>query len=211
MNEADLSALLDETRAFLRAHLSGELQFDEHIRPVDIVISHDGRVVGPVMVAMLEAANTVLFLPQADEDALQIMVTLEKFDEEGDAGDIADRWRIYHGEPEDVRWAFFHVDAAKYRGAVIDGEALMQPNPLRAVEARLCKKMNKEHRESLQALLRERESLEIEAPVMVGIDPWGIDVRGPFDIVRLSFDEPHHDPDGAEAHLEHLVSNVRAG
>lgn len=198
-------AVLDEARAFLRATHKGELQFDEHLRDLKIVIAPDGRIIAPVMVAMLEAADTVLFLPHADEHSLQAQVTLEKFDERGGNGGLADRWRIYHGEPQDLNWAVVHIDAAKFRNAVIDGEALKEPNPLASDEARLCRETNSMHRDALRDLIHRKTGLTIEEPVMVGIDPRGLDVRGPFDVIRVPFDRPIADPSQVDAFLHAML------
>lgn len=179
-----IEPLLDDALRFLHAHLEGELQFDEHLRPMKIVIAPDGRAVGPVMVAMIEAAETVLFLPHADDEAMQLLVTLEPFKEEGPDGARADRWRIYHGEPEDVNWAVFSIDAAKFNGAMIDGSALQRANPLAAEEARLCRRFNQEE-PALLARLCQRAGLTIEDPRLVGVDPWGFDIRARFQVVRL--------------------------
>jgi len=198
-------AILHEARGFLRSHHQGELQFDEHVRQLKIVIAPDGRIIAPVMVAMLEAADTVLFLPHPDEHSLQAHVTLEKFDERGESGGLADRWRIYHGEPQDVNWAILHIDAAKFRNAVIDGDALRQPNPLTSDEARLCRETNDKHRDGLRDLIHRKAGLNIEHPTMVGIDPMGLDVRGPFDIIRIAFDQPIRDPSQVDAVLHALL------
>lgn len=192
--------LLDETIAALHANLEGEFQFDEHLRPMKIVIAPDGRVVGPVMVAMLQAAETTLFLPQADDDSLQLLVTLEPFKEEGPDGALADRWRIYHGEPEDVNWAVFSIDAAKYLGAVVDGQALRVPNPLSEDEPRLCRLMNHKQPEALARFCRGA-GFEIESPVMVGIDSYGVDVRARFGVVRIESKARLVSPDDAERFL----------
>ena len=185
--------LLNQTRAFYRANLAGELQFDEHIRPLKIVIGSDGRAVAPVMVAMLQAMQTVLFLPHADEESLQVLVSLEQFEESSEHGHRVDRWQIYHGEPEDVRWAFVNVDCAKHLGAVIDGQAIEQPNPLADIEATVCQQLNADQ-SALRKFVQMRRKLDLEKPLLVGIDPWGMDIRGPFDIVRVEFDAMLEDP-----------------
>jgi len=209
MTDPAADSILDDARRFLRGHLSGELQFDEHLRPLNIVIGHDGRIAAPVMVAMLESAETVLFLPQADENAFQMLVSLEQFAEEGAAGHLADRWRIYHGEPEDVRWAFFHPDAVRFRGAVIDGDAVAQPNPLRSIEPAVCRDVNTTRRDALRSLVKRTTNLDLEDHAMlVGIDPHGLDVRGPFDIVRVEFARPINDPDLAREHITRLLNET---
>ncbi len=169
------------------------------------MIAPDGSIIAPVMVAMLEAADTVLFLPHADDDSLQAQVTLEKFDERGPGGALADRWRIYHAEPQDVNWAMLHLDAAKFQGAIIEGDALRDPNPLTSDEARLCRETNDKHRMALRDLIKRKTTLTIEQPVMVGIDPRGLDVRGPFDVIRVPFDELIHDPSQVDAFLHALL------
>lgn len=205
--DAMTDPLLDQTLAALHANLEGELQFDEHLRPLKIVIAPDGRIVSPVMVAMIQAVETTLFLPQADDDSLQLMVTLEPFKEEGPEGALADRWRIYHGEPEDVNWAVFSIDAAKYLGAVVDGEAFRVANPLAEDEPRLCRLMNHEQPEALMRLCK-RAGLEIESPVMVGLDPYGVDVRARFRVVRIETPERIESAEAAERFL--LASNGEA-
>ena len=51
------------------------------------------------MVAMLQAPETVLFVPDAAEDALELLVTLYEFQDRGPDGALTDRWRVHHGDP----------------------------------------------------------------------------------------------------------------
>src|SRR5690606_7891674 len=101
---------------------------------------------------MLRSFDVVLFIPSYEEGAMEVQVTLEEFEERGSQGAAADRWRIYHGEPQDVRWAFTQIDAARFGGMVIDGLALMRVNPLAKDESRICKHMNQEHVDDLRRL-----------------------------------------------------------
>ncbi len=183
------AAAVDRAYAALRGHTKGEFRFDEHLRPFKFVIGPDGRLVGSVMVAMLQAVDTVLFIPTAEEGALEVQVTLMPF-EESEHGRLVDRHQIYHGPPDDVQWAFLDIDAAKFEGAVIDGEAITRPNPLADQEARICKHMNKEHREDLQKVCVQLAEVGIEEPVMVGVDPLGFDIRGRFEVYRINAPEP---------------------
>ena len=177
--------IIQQVRAFLRGHSTGDLRFEEHLRPVRYVFAPDGRLAAPVMVAMLQAVDTVLFVPECAEGAMEVQVTLEAFDERGPQGGLADRWSIYHGDPDDVRWALMGIDAARFEGEVIDGEALIQPNPLAADEPRLCREMNQNHSDDLRNLCLHYSEVGVKQPVMVGIDRFGIDVRGTFDVIRV--------------------------
>lgn len=188
---------VDAAYCFLRDHTTGDLKFGEHLRPIKYVIGSDGRLVASVMVAMLQVQETVLFVPEAVEDALELLVTLCEFDEHGPGGSMADRWRIHHGEPPDVHWTRIDIDAAKQFGNVIDGETLMRPNPLIDDEAKTCKAMNG-NPDVLRRLCLHHAHIEIESPVMVGLDPLGIDVRGRFDVVRVRADRPFENADDAQ-------------
>lgn len=198
--------IITGARAFLRANLAGAIGFDGEVVPIKVVVAPDGALVAPVMVAMLRAFDVVVFLPEESDDAMQLQVTLEEIEDKGEHAALCDRWRIYHGEPEDVRWARISIDAAKFDGRMFDGLGLMQPNALAESEARICRKINAEMRGQLkQACLRVAE-VEIEDPRLVGVDPLGFDVRGRFDIVRLDADPEIADEADACAALEDLAS-----
>lgn len=198
--------IITGARAFLRANLAGAIGFDGEVVPIKIVVAPDGALVAPVMVAMLRAFDVVVFLPEESDEAMQLQVTLEEIADKGEHAALCDRWRIYHGEPEDVRWARISIDAAKFDGRMFDGLALMQPNALAEAEARICRKVNAEMRGQLkQACLRVAE-IELEDPRLVGVDPLGFDVRGRFDIVRLDAEPEIADEADACAALEELAS-----
>lgn len=203
MSEAEI---ITGARAFLRANLTGTIGFDEEFIPIKLVVAPDGALVAPVMVAMLRALDVVIFLPAEDDAAMQLQVTLEEIQDSGEHAALCDRWRIYHGEPEDVRWARISIDAAKFDGRMFDGLALMEPNALAEAEPRICRKVNAELRGLLkQACLRVAE-VEIEDPRLVGVDPLGFDVRGRFDVVRLDADPEIVDEADAFAALEELAT-----
>lgn len=185
-------AVVEQAYAFLRGHTRADLRFEENIRPIKYVIGPDGRLIAPAMVAMLRSFDLVLFIPDDSDGAMEVQVTLEEFSERGVDGAAADRWRIYHGEPDDVRWAFMQIDMARFEGMVIDGAALTQANPLAEEEAKLCTELNRQPDDLRQLCTKFGSSggMEVESPVMVGIDPLGIDVRARFDIVRVEALQP---------------------
>ena len=189
----------ERAHAFLRAHAHGDLRFDEHLRPLKYVITPEGRLVAPVMVAMIQAPDTVLFVPEAIEGAMELQVTLEQFDEHGESGQgaLADRWRIHHGDPPDVNWALLDIDAARFDGMIVDGPGLVRTNPLGRDEPRICKEMNHDHVDDLRRMCLHYAELSIETPVMVAIDPLGIDVRGQFSVVRVNAPETMQSADDA--------------
>jgi hypothetical protein len=192
----------------LRSNLRGELRFDEHVRPIRIVIAPDGRLIAPVMVAALRSLDTVLHLPAYQEGAIEVQVTLHPLKDQGEGGALTDRWRIYHGEPEDTSWAAMTIDAGRFGEHVIDGEALMQRNLLEADEARLCRMMNQAGTEALQRLALARGHVEVESPVVVGVDQYGVDVRRQFDIARVPSPQTMHDAAEAEHVLGAMLGDA---
>ena len=203
MSEAEI---ILGARAFLRANLAGAIGFDGEVRPIKLVVAPDGALVAPVMVAMLRAFDVVVFLPEEGDEAMQLQVTLEEIQDAGDFASLCDRWRIYHGEPEDVRWARISIDAAKFDGRMFDGLALMQPNALAEAEPRICRKVNAEMRELLRKACLAVAEVEIEDPRLVGVDPLGFDVRGRYEIVRLDANPEIADESDAYAALEDLAN-----
>ena len=209
MHEIDASIL--EARAFLRAHLGGLIGFDGEFVRLRVAIAPDGALVAPVMVAMLRSFDVVLFLPDEGEDSMQLQVTLEEIHDRGEHAASCDRWRIYHGEPEDVRWARISIDAAKFRGRLLDGIALMEPNPIADAEPAICREVNGSMRDLLRAAVASVAGLEVEEPTLVGVDPLGLDVRGRFDVIRLPADPPISGRDDAIDALEELAASADDG
>jgi len=197
--------IVSDAREWLRGHLSGYIRFDGERTPIRIVIAPDGSIVTPAMVAMLISTDVVLELPNDDDESMHLMVTLEKFDENGSHGALADRWRIYHGDPPDVNWARCTVDAVRFAGYFVDGDALMAPNPLAAGEAAACREINRGDRATLAAAARACGGHELADPRVVGIDPGGCDIRSDFGVVRVAWPEPINDASEAPAALARVA------
>lgn len=182
--------VIERALAFLRGNLSGILRFDSDVRPIRIIVGDDGRLAASAMVAMIRSFDTTLCLPDEEDGSLHLQVTLEEFEENGPFAALADRWRIYHGDPPDVRWARMQIDAARFDGMFIDGETLERANPLAPLVPALCRTLNASHTDLVRCACLGAAQIAIERPVVVGVDPLGIDVRGAFDVVRIAAEAP---------------------
>jgi len=181
----DATLLLDQALKMLHSWTTGVLRFDENVRPVRYVIAPDGRLVMPAMVAMLSTLDTALHIPDEDPDGLQVLVELHELDPNGPDGAMTDRWRIYHGEPEDLQWAVLDIDFGRFRGASIDGEAMVVPNTLSAAEPKLCALINGHHNDALRTLVSDSLQITASQPLLVGVDPDGLDIRADHGVVRV--------------------------
>jgi hypothetical protein len=204
-DQSEVPSKLVEARAYLRGHLTGLIGFDGEFIPIKIAIMPDGALVTPVMVAMLRSFDITMFLPDEDEASMHMQISLEEIRDSAEHAALCDRWRVYHGEPEDVRWARVTIDAAKFGGCMFDGDALMQANPLATLEPKLIREINTNKMELLKTALTVAGGLVIEDPRLVGVDPLGFDVRGRFEITRLRADPPIMDHDDAIAALEDIA------
>lgn len=180
--------IADQAYQFMRANLAGHIAFDGDRRTIKVCPLPDGRLVAPVMVAMLRATDVVVELPDDGDDSLQITASLEAIDPEGAHGAACDRWRIYHGDPPDVRWALITIDAARYSGWFLDGSVLMRENPLAACESAICRDANLESA-MLKRIIRRVIGSDPPSALLVGADAWGFDIRRHVDVVRVRLPE----------------------
>lgn len=198
--------------AFLRGNLSGLLRFDTEYMPIRIVIAPDGRLIASVMESMLRSTDCALHLPEepedGEDDVIQLMVTLDRFEESGPDGILADRWRIYHGDPPDVRWATMTVDFCKFRDLAIDGEVMMPANPLADEEPAICRRFNQAPGHDLRDLVVREARIELEDPKIVGVDSLGFDVRGRFEIVRVEFVEAVDSSESACQRIQSMLDHA---
>ena len=199
----------EQAYAFLRGHTRGDLRYEEHIGPVRYVIGPDGRLAAPVTYQMLDAVDTVLFVPEFAEGAMEVQVTLSALDPQGAEGALADRWRIYHGEPLEAHWAWLDPDAARYESWVVDGEALRRANPLAADEARLCRQINQGPRDELGLVCRHFAEADVEEPLVVGVDPLGFDVRRRFDVARVPAPAVMDNADAVESVFAQMINEAQ--
>ena len=209
----DLPEEISDAIAFMRGHLQGLIRFGTEYLPIKVVFAPDGRLVAPAMEAMLLSTDCALYLPEEpvndDDRIVQLMVTLDRLEESGPEGALADRWRIYHGEPEDVRWTVMTIDFCKFAGYAFDGEAVLKPNPLADAEAMICRSVNADREVDLRRLALERAEIEVESPRLVGVDALGMDIRGRFEVIRIGFDQAVGDPDAAAVEIARLLDGDR--
>lgn len=196
---------MHDAAAHLRAHREGLLLAAGLPRRIRIV-QHEGSLVFPAEPALVDADSLTLCLPDeapTDDNELQLMLSAALTDD----GAAADRWRIYHGEPDRLTWVACTIQGARYRGDVVDHEPLNAPNPLASAEPALCRTLNAD-RARLAMVCRLITGVLPESPVAVGVDDLGIDLRARFGIIRLPFRDPVPTPALAQARIASLFGGA---
>ncbi len=195
---------LERAHERLLAHREGTLHFDDHFVPTPFITDPEtGRLIIPVPEAAFFAHEHIFFVPEESEDALQLLLSLER------AGEslLTDRWQAHHGEPEQVRWAECYVDAAKRGPWVFDGDSLMRPNPLGGDEPWVLRSIN-EDRAALASTVVKLIGKDVTEALAVGVDDLGVHVRVRFGVVRLAFPERVPDGNGAVEAYRSLVEGA---
>lgn len=214
-----------EARSILLRSREGALAWsslgEDRVERVRFVLDPvDRAVVLPVSAPVVDAESHVLYVPEESDEALQLLLELDRAKPAPEA--MVDRWRIHHGdaprrlpgdfkgEPGKVWWGLFTVDTARLGSAVIDGEALLAPNPLADVEPRLCKRLNAD-RDALRRVCEAVGGAAPREPLCVGVDEEGLHVRADGGLMRLPFGAALTSAAEAERTLEQWLESASAG
>lgn len=197
----------DRLRALLRANYRAALVYDGRIAQRKYVLDARGRPAMPLTPFMLHADETVLFIPNEGPDALEMLVEPTETTAQGRD---ADRWRIYHGDIRESRFAFFTVASGRFAGEVFDGEVIVASDPLRHIEPGICREMNApDRRGDLRTVCRFVAGVDVENPRLIGIDCHGMDIRAGFGIMRAPWDQAVTSERGLRRALADMLESAR--
>jgi len=192
----------DVLRAF-RQFKHGLLRDGELLDKVRFVVDpKTGRMAMPLPSVPVHEALTLL-VPDESGESMQMLIDAGEV--EASREDVCDRWRIYHGSPDATRWFWMRADSVKWEGRVYDGSEVTQPSPLAAAEARLCKRANAD-RARLGQMCNRLLRVAPAEPVVVGVDPDGLDLRARFGIIRVEFEARATDAAAAERLIDQMLA-----
>lgn len=175
----------DGPRRYLRSHYAGVVLVGETVfRRRFVVDPASGKVVLALSAAAGEAESVVFHVPDEHADGLHILVEPRVLPE----GALSDRLLVYHGRAEGTQFAMLEPLDAKWRGQGLELEQVLAPNPLVKDEPKLCRLINTTP-DGPARLLRLLGARETHEPLVVGIDPWGLDVRSRVGMTRVEFRE----------------------
>jgi hypothetical protein len=195
---------LDDALARLHRHHDAVLRIGDRVEPIRFVIDPvTGRPVFPAPPGALQEETVTLHAPEDADDALHLMGALVELDPGSDGA--CDRYLIYFERAPWARWAAMEIESLKNLSTVLDGPEAMVVSPLRGVEPGICKRWNADPAR-VTALCRKFAGVAPDPALLVGVDPYGLDVRARFGIVRIEFTAPAKTPEAIESTLASLVN-----
>lgn len=172
----------------LRQFHEGVLLFSDVSESVRFVLDPmSGQPVLPVPAYALDVDDVKLCLPDDGFDnpeCLQVAGVAKELNPHVE--EACDRHLAYFGKPAHSRFARIEVESVKRLDDVIDGDLVRLANPFRKHEGSLCKFANANPAAIADACERALGTRP-DKPLVVGVDPWGLDIRATFGIMRLEF------------------------
>ncbi|MBY0310684.1 MAG: hypothetical protein K2W85_01300 [Phycisphaerales bacterium] len=174
----------------LRLHHEGALQYQERRADVRYIVeSATGQLLIPVEPGFAKSGEEmIIWSPREDAWAMQIVI-LARVVDRPESLEGVDRWQAYHaasGLGSKMTWVRGEIEGLKTREAVYGAEDCVAVNPLGRDEYGLIKKMNAD-REVLARAVKRLLGVAPADALCVGVDPWGVDVRARFGIMRVEF------------------------
>ncbi len=192
-----------EAQRRIAGGLEAVLRADDLFDPVRLVIDpRSGCPACPVPMGVFTASSWNLYIPEDQPDSVQLMVTPREVDPANH--DAADRWMAYYGKPRLARFAIFEIEMYKRMDVTVGGAEARVVHPFRAHEGVLCREASAMEGELRRACERMSGASPAEVRA-VGVDPYGLDVKVRFGVMRLEFDGRAGDAERArEAMLRRL-------
>lgn len=176
--------------SILRAHRSGVLLTPEGPRSCPTAIDPvGGALIAPLADHEAELESATLFIPEESNDALQVLILPAHSAQAGDTD--SDRYRAAHGAPDPIRLFRLKIDGARLGSRVVDGPDIDLKDPFATESASLRRAMNADRPALGKAVSYLGLSLGLrqgETPVVVAVDPEGVDLRGPLGLARFPFE-----------------------
>ena len=199
---------IDAALRTLASHHASVVLADGTPTPVRILLARARpMLVASVHPTVVDAAELVVFIPEETNDAMQLLVSARELDH----ADMSqqDRYLAYHSRAESSNWIAADIDACRWEGEVFDQDdlaaAMNGPGRMLADEPALLRNVNGDASIGI-ALATQAGLRDVEHAVVVGGDPWGVDVRAGTHLRRVEFESPVHDADAALHSMKSIAS-----
>lgn len=203
----------------LRGCHRARLGIDDRFEPVEVVIDPStGCWITPVPFDALARDDLTLFLPEDLPEHPRVLVEPTEINAESHAG--ADRHFAYfpgsRGRFAKARWASLRLVHCKIGDEIYDSDEVVLANPWTTdgrgdgsteswrIEARLIKRLA-EMPAKLAGACRAWAKIDVDSPRVLGVDPWGMDVRAGLGPARVDWPRDANSPDDVVTMLEEMA------
>ena len=205
------SEMIREACECLRSRLTVYMSTGADSRMLRFVIAADGTLAAPLSFEVACPCEATLVLPDRANDFMQLRVTVEETQAHGPYAAAVERWRNYYGAPDVDKRVRMSINVAQFRGHKIVKSELAMWNPLAASEVLICEEVNDPgYRDILCAAASAVAGRDVADPRIVGVDPFGFDVRTAGGVVRLGAEFGIADADDVIYVLEELAEPADA-
>jgi len=195
------AAAVRALRASARGHL--RIEDDRRWRARYVFDRRRGLLVFPMPGDSAGVTEAQLLVPDEHDPVVAALLSIKTVASAPGAAEI--RFEVYHGRAHEALWAVATVEALRYHGEAYDRDEFSLTDPLAADEPTLCRELNADAA-GLRAICEACAGARVEDPVVVGVDPDGLDVRARFGIVRVEFAERAETDDDARARIAQLLA-----
>jgi len=165
--------------------IDGVIRVDDQFDPIRLVIDPEsGFPAAPLSSSQLSASSFTLYLPEDHPHAVQLAVEPRAVDPANHGA--SDRWMAYFNRPRSSGFAILQIESYKRLDVVFDGPDVRFDHPFRSQESALCRQCNANPDAVLRACALKLHAMP-DAAMVVGVDPFGLDVRVRFGVIRLDF------------------------
>ncbi len=173
---------------------------------VGYVVTPDGRLVIGCRADAGDSTPWTLCVPEESEGATQVLGEPVRIDPKVDGA--ADRWEARHGALRERQVFSIKVESVRCGGTVWDASDVRLENPIAEGEAGILRTLNADTA-TLVAICERASGVSPERATAVGVDAWGLWIRGAIGPIRVEFAKAVQDTEGAVRAVAELVRGAK--
>lgn len=157
---------------------------------VGYVVTPQGRLVIGCQADAGDSSPWTLCVPEEAPGAVEVLGEPQRIDVRTDAA--ADRWIARHGPLRDLHLFTLRIEGVRCESRVWDAQELRLESPIAAGESGILRSLNADP-VALAAMCERAGRVRPERATAVGVDAWGVWIRGAIGAIRVEFGGEVHD------------------
>ncbi|MEK6702414.1 MAG: hypothetical protein AABZ53_09135 [Planctomycetota bacterium] len=148
------------------------------------VVTPDRRLVIGCQADAGDSTPWILCVPEEAPGGVQVLGEPTRIDVRVDGA--VDRWIARHGPLRELQLFALRIESVRCGGRVWDAEEVRLENPIAKGEAALLRKLNTDAA-ALTRMCERASGVRLERATAVGVDAWGLWIRGATTPIRIEF------------------------